>query len=178
MICKRCAAQGPTCCHLDPGHAEFCFPLSVFEKERLQDFQPNAGGFALQANTRAFLDGMGRLFPGESAALLEIFPLGKEHFRLAVDAGGRCRFLGQDGCLVPEEFRPYYCRIYPFWILGVRITFFDSPTCLARKQGGRLAEMIRLLGASEAQIRDLHGRLRLAWGLAPRPDMAAVKRGF
>jgi Fe-S-cluster containining protein len=177
-VCRRCAAAGPTCCTLSPGQEEFCFPLSLAEKERMQELLPDTGGFVLQDNGKAFVDSVARLFPGEEGLVRGIFPQHRQHFRLAVAANGDCRFLGPNGCLLPAEARPYYCRLYPFWITNERITCFDSPRCLARREARGPGEMIALLGTSAAAIRDLHGRLRLAWGFPPRPGMPAVSKRF
>lgn len=177
-VCRRCARQGPTCCTLSPGQEEFCFPLSLKEKERMQELKPDTGGFALQDNGKDFADSMARLFPGEETLVRELFPKHRQHFRLAVAENGDCRFLGASGCVLPAEARPYYCRLYPFWMANERITYFDSPRCLARRESRGLNGLIEALGATAATIRDLHGRLRLAWGFPPRPGMPAVTKGF
>ena len=177
-VCKRCALVGPTCCTLSLGQEEFCFPLSVAEKDRIQDAAPDQGGFALEPNSTAFVGSVVRLFPGEEELVRALFPEKKFHFRLAVDKDGGCRFLGQQGCVIPVEARPYYCRLFPFWMAGDRVTVFDVPACLARKEGVQQKYMLDLLGVSPAQVRDLMGRLRLVWGLPPRQGMRPVKKGF
>ncbi|MGE4504118.1 MAG: YkgJ family cysteine cluster protein [Desulfovibrionaceae bacterium] len=177
-ICKRCALLGATCCELSPGNEENCFPLSLDEKERIQTEVQLSGGFALQENTKAFIDGMCRLFPDEARLVRELFPERKFHFRLAVDSAGRCRFLGPQGCVIPTEARPYYCRLFPLWMGGDRITVFNTLTCLARKEAVHQKALLESLGVSAASVRDLMGRLRLVWGLPPRPGMRRVKKTF
>ncbi len=177
-VCKRCALAGPTCCILTPGQEEFCFPLAVAEKDRIQELAPDQGGFALEPNSKAFVDMLLRLFPDERELVRSLFPENKFHFRLAVDKEGKCRFLGQNGCVVPLEARPYYCRLFPFWMVGDQVTVFDMAACLARKEGVHRNGIMDLLGASPAQVRDLMGRLRLVWGLPPRQGMRPVKKGF
>lgn len=177
-VCKRCALQGPTCCRLEPGQDEFCFPLSQKEKERIQDFQPDAGGFALQENTEGFLVHVQRLFPDEQDFIRELFPPRKFHFRLAVDDKGACRFLGSAGCRIPQELRPYYCRLFPFWVVNGTISVFDAVSCLARREAVHLLRLYDIFGLNAAQVRDLMGRLRLAWGLPPTSGMKPVKRSF
>jgi len=177
-VCSRCALLGPTCCVLEPGNEENCFPLSQVEKERIQSCLEGAGSFALQENTVAFIDSMHRLFPDERARVNELFPLKKFHFRLAVTEKGECSFLGPAGCVIPTEVRPYYCRLFPLWMRGDRITVFNTLTCLARKEAVHQKDLLRLIGASPESIRDLMGRLRLVWGFAPHPGMCAVKKTF
>ena len=177
-VCARCALQGPTCCSMDPGREEFCFPLSETEQARMRECRPDSGGFVLQDNSVAFVDGVCHLFPGEDALVRAMFPPRKQHLRLAVDGQGACRLLGPAGCLLPREARPYYCRLFPFWVTGGEIMIFDAPGCLVRRESKTIPAALALLGMTRAQVLDLHGRLRLLWGLPPRPGMAAVKRGF
>jgi len=177
-VCFRCSLQGPTCCRIAAGQEEFCFPLSQIEKERIQEHVPHTGGFVLSPNSKAFVDNVCRLFPGEEEAVRELFPEGKEHFRLAVDSMGACRFLGPEGCEIPREARPYYCRLFPFWMVGNTVIFFDSPTCLVRREERTLIRILRALDVNKAEVKDLFGRLRLVWGLPPAKGACKVKKGF
>jgi len=177
-VCRRCSLQGPTCCRIAVGQEDFCFPLSQTEKERIQEHVPHTGGFELSPNSKAFIDYLCRLFPGEEDAAKALFPEGKEHFRLAVDSLGACRFLGPEGCEIPQEVRPYYCRLFPFWMAGRDVIFFDSPTCLARREERTLNRMLMCLDSSRATVNDLYGRLRLVWGLPPAKGASKVKKGF
>ena len=177
-VCLRCSQQGPTCCRIASGQEEFCFPLSRMEKERIQDHVPYTGGFALSENSPAFVEYVCRLFPGEEKLVQELFPPGKEHFRLAVDSMSACRFLGPEGCEIPLEVRPYFCRIYPFWVAGREVIIFDSPTCLARRESRTLKQLLNCLDTNKANVKDLYGRLRLAWGLPPVKGASKVKKGF
>lgn len=177
-VCARCALQGPTCCRTEIGREEFCFPLSEVEQARIRDILPASGGFALQDNTAAFVDGVCRLFPGEEAEVRALFPARKQHFRLALDERGACRLLGAQGCLLPREGRPYYCRLFPLWVTGGEITVFDAQGCLVRRESRSVAGLLERLAMTRAEVFDLHGRLRLAWGLPPRRGLAPVRRGF
>jgi hypothetical protein len=70
--------------------------------------------------------------------------------------------------------RPYYCRLFPFWVVGRRVTVIASADCLARREAGDPAGMLDLLHCAEKVALDLHGRLRLAWGFPPREGMPCV----
>ncbi|EFL50082.1 conserved hypothetical protein [Solidesulfovibrio fructosivorans JJ]] len=173
--CRRCAAAGPTCCTLTPGHEELCFPISEVERHRIAEHVGlSLGAFTPEANSGAFLSCMRRLFPREGKLLESLFPESGRHLRLSVSPGGHCVFLQADGCRLPREARPYYCRLFPFWMADGRVTAFAAASCLVHRQGRTVAGMLTLLAATEGQVRDLHGRLRLAWGLPPREDMPAV----
>lgn len=177
-ICAQCAAQGPTCCHLAPGDEEYCFPVSETEMRRIHEHAPATGGFVLENNSKAFVDNVCRLFSGEEDIVQTLFPEQQSHYRLALTPDGTCRFLGSSGCTIPRQLRPYYCRVYPFWVVGSEVICFDSKSCLARKGAASINQMLRRVNVSKPEIRDLYGRLRLAWGLPPQRGMCAVKKGF
>ncbi|MBU1249178.1 MAG: zinc/iron-chelating domain-containing protein [Proteobacteria bacterium] len=177
-MCKRCALLGPTCCQLSLGNEENCFPLSQAEKERIQTEVNSSGGFAMQENTEAFIGNMCQLFPDEAEQVRALFKPRKFHFRLAVDNDGSCKFLGPRGCVIPEEARPYYCRLFPVWMSGDRVTFFNTLTCLARKEALNQKKLLESVHTTSTKVRDLMGRLRLVWGLPPRPGMKRVKKTF
>jgi Fe-S-cluster containining protein len=174
-VCSRCAAAGPTCCELTPGQEEQCFPLSEMERRRIVDHLGlDRGVFVSEANSGAFLANMRHLFPRERRVLEALFPETGRHLRLSTDAAGRCVFLRAGGCLLPRSARPYYCRLFPFWMTGGRLTAFVAAGCLVHRQGRTVQAMLALLDCTEAQVRDLHGRLRLAWGLPPKEGMPFV----
>lgn len=176
-ICARCADVGPTCCRLEPGQEEVCFPLSDMERDRILDCSQSwKGAFAQEPNTRTFVDNLRKLFPGDRRTVREMFPLTKYHIRLATRADGSCRLLGKAGCVLPVEARPYYCRLFPFWILNGNITVFNYNRCEARKQVEETPEMLEIMGLTRARVFELHGRLRLAWGLPPKEGMPQIVR--
>ena len=174
-ICARCATAGPTCCELTPGHEDQCFPVSEMERARIVEATDLAlGALTPQANTAAFLASMHRLFPRERAEVDALFPASGRHLRLSVTASGRCVFLRAEGCGLPRAARPYYCRLFPFWMASGRVSAFAATGCLVHRQGRTVAGMLALLDMTEARVRHLHGRLRLAWGLPPREGMPVV----
>lgn len=166
-VCARCAAAGPTCCRLAPGQEDLCFPVSEMERQRIVEFGPRRGGLTGAPNSKSFLDNLLRLFPADRAALAGRFPPHGDHLRLATLADGACVFLGQEGCLLPREARPYYCRLFPFWISAGAVTAFVAKGCLACSEGRTVADMLELLEMNPGKVRELHGRMRLAWGLVP-----------
>lgn len=167
-VCARCAAAGPTCCELTPGQEGECFPLAEIERHRILEVRTGKGFFAQEPNSSALRDNLHKLFPGEEARLAELFPARGVHYRLATDRDGRCVLLGPTGCTLPREARPYYCRIFPLWPDRSEVRVFSLGRCLARQEARGLAAIMRLLGETHTHINHLYGRLRLAWGLAPR----------
>lgn len=176
-ICASCAKTGPTCCQLKPGQEEYCFPLSEMERDRILDCSQSwKGAFARESNTENFVDNLRKLFPADRRAVREIFSLTKHHIRLATRSDGSCMLLGKSGCLLPVEARPYYCRLFPLWVVGKKITMFNPSRCKAREASSDTSKILTLLGMSRSKIYELHGRLRLAWGLPPREGMPFIER--
>lgn len=166
-VCARCAAKGRTCCQA-PGRDEAAFfPLSRPEWERIVEVMGDKGGFAEVPNSKPFLAAASSLFPGEETAVRRLFPETKTHLRLATKPDGACVFLGRDGCSLPREVRPWYCRLYPYWVSGERPVLLHAPDCLARREHPSARALMAKQGVTAAMIKTLYGRLRLAWGLNP-----------
>ena len=170
-ICARCAAHSGTCCRMQPGNEELCFPLSRSEWQRIVEHCNDKGGFASQPNTKPFLQCMKRLFPADEKRLEAIFPPHGEHLRLASDNEGRCLFLSAAGCTLPRETRPWYCRLFPFWFMpNGMLTMFTPDECLVYLESRSVRDAMQELGVTENELRLMFGRLRLAWGLDPEHD--------
>lgn len=164
FVCARCAHQGPTCCEITSGSAEVCFPLSDFERERIEKCAPDNGGFAIQANTAVFIENLYKLFPDERRQVNNLFPVNEVHTRLAITDQGKCGFLGDEGCILAKEIRPFYCRIFPFWVIGKSVSVLESSTCLAQLENKTPGGMIRSLCLDLEEIFLLNEQLRKAWG--------------
>ncbi|MBU1229227.1 MAG: zinc/iron-chelating domain-containing protein [Proteobacteria bacterium] len=163
--CRRCAETSGTCCSLSPGQEEFCFPLSARERADMESAGAEALMFFAQENTAAFVDNICRLFPGEDARVRALFPAGGGHDRLALSPSGQCLLLGPEGCRLPREARPYYCRLFPFWVRAGRQMYFEFKDCLALRESRGGAGLLKRLGMTETGVFDLYQRLREAWGL-------------
>jgi len=166
--CALCAEVSLTCCQLYPGQEEFCFPLSGLEVALLDRYYPQTDGFFVSMpNSPAFLEALENLFPRSEGILQQRFPLGSSHLRLATDADGRCAFLGGRGCVLKDEHRPLFCRLFPFWIVGEQLYLFEYERCLQIRTGQSLPEILAAFETTLDTLGDLYDRLRLAWGLGP-----------
>lgn len=168
-VCARCAQVGTTCCYVEPGNEEYCFPLSKSEWERIVDFCNEEGGFGESPNTKPFVDTLKRLFPRDTKKLDALFPEHGTHMRLGSREDGTCFFLTSTGCRLPREVRPWYCLLYPFWVRGSMLTMFTAMGCLVCRETMTTKEALDLLGMTNKDVRTIFGRLRLAWGLDPEP---------
>ncbi|WP_027178827.1 YkgJ family cysteine cluster protein [Maridesulfovibrio bastinii] len=164
FVCARCARLGTTCCEITTGSEELCFPLSDYERERILKYAPDNGGFALEANSAVFIENLYKLFPDERRDVNSIFPAGEFHYRLAVNDNGACVFLGSEGCTLARDIRPFYCRIFPFWVIGKSISVLESSDCLAQTENKTPGGMIRSVCLDLEEILNIYGQLRTAWG--------------
>lgn len=171
-VCARCARHCATCCSLARGSEEFCFPLSATERQAMEQAGAEARHFQAQENTSGFLDNLCRLFPGEEEVVRALFPAGGGHDRLAVadNASGSvsCRLLGPQGCMLPRQARPLYCRLFPFWVRSGSVLYFDFPDCQAVRERRGPGQMYQALGMDEGEALSLYAALRQAWGLPRR----------
>jgi len=150
--------------------------VSELERQRIVEAAPQMGGLTGAANTGPFLAHMMRLFPRDRAHVASAFPAHGRHLRLATRADGACSFLGAEGCILPREVRPYYCRLFPFWVSAGAVAAFDASGCLACTRSRGVRELLGQLGMSHAMVLDLHGRMRLAWGMSPFEDGELPRR--
>ncbi len=166
--CARCALEASTCCRCQPGEEEFAAPLSVQEQDELFAAAPWTAERRVIIevdNSPAFLAHLAFLFPFDQAALQRAFPAGGRHFRLAIDASGRCPLLGPHGCAVPWSARPLFCRLFPLWPIASQWRLFALPDCLAQREARTTQELWALLETDQPQMQALYDRLRRAWGL-------------
>lgn len=165
-VCARCAEESLTCCQLYPGQEEFCFPLSGLEVALLDSHLPRKDGcFVSMPNSYAFIQALTQLFPSRSEILRQRFPLGSSHLRLATDAEGRCVFLRKMGCVLSDDHRPLFCRLFPFWIVGEQFYIFEYEKCLQIRTAKSFPEILTTFGTTVETLGYLYDRLCLAWGL-------------
>lgn len=120
---------------------------------------------AREPNRTEFINAMHTLFPGERKHVAALFPSGGTHGSLRTRADGACVFLGSCGCRLPREVRPWYCLLFPAWVIEKNVTLFTAEDCLLARQARGPAHGLALLGLCPAKARELHAALRQDWGL-------------
>ncbi len=134
----------------------------------LNNDAPPPGGdkaCAEEENHADFITSMHALFKGQRKLVNALFPPEGQHLALRTRADGSCVFLGSYGCRLPRSVRPWYCLLYPAWIMGSSLTLFSSPDCLISRKARGPAHGIALLQSSAEAVRAHHARLRKDWGL-------------
>jgi len=155
-VCRQCAAIYRTCCRSDPRNTANRFPLSAFEIDILLSIFPHSESIVMEDNSQTFLANMRKLFPDQKNAVQKLFPKQGRHPRLNTAADGTCILMSQNGCKLPAESRPYFCRIYPFWIHRKKITVFEDPECLALKRHQSIRKLLQTFAVSPEIILKLH----------------------
>ena len=173
-VCARCAARFPTCCRVKTESVECCFPLSGLEQAAIRAHAGSDAVMTRQDTTPLFLANMQDLFPGERSLIAANFVPDGWHWRLALAPDGACVFLRPDGCALPREVRPAYCRIFPFWVRGREIWHFSLRECQAQRELRGRPALQRCFGLSDADVLELYAIVRRGWGLPPRPVRQAV----
>jgi Fe-S-cluster containining protein len=166
-VCGLCAEESLTCCQLNPGEEEFCFPLSGLEVAHLEKHLPKTDGcFVSMDNSLAFIQTLTQLFPFRKEILQQRFPLGSSHLRLATDAEGKCVFLGEMGCILSGDHRPLICRLFPFWIVGEQFYIFEYENCRQVRRAQSFPETLAAFGTTAEALENIFDQLCLAWGIS------------
>ncbi|MFP4167298.1 MAG: YkgJ family cysteine cluster protein [Desulfonatronovibrionaceae bacterium] len=155
-ICKRCSRVYKTCCRTEPENTANCFPLSISELRALNRCLPGIRASQEETNTPEFIGSLQRLLPNQREIVGQKFPEQGTHLRLNTDYNGACVFLDPNGCLLPREYRPLYCRLYPFWVYKGKVTLFDNPNCLALQETRSVNGLVKLFNTSTNRILELH----------------------
>ena len=157
-LCARCHTQGPGCCRLGGFSEDQIFPLTLGEisaAARASGLEPDEFTVADRPPPE-FLELAAALHP----VLITAMPRGNR-LRLRIQPGGECFFLGPQGCALPTEARPLYCRLYPFFFTtDERLMVLQAPHCLAQQGANSWRKVMSRLGESEAHLRGLFARLK------------------
>lgn len=166
-ICVVCAQNGPTCCQLVHGHADLSFPLFGVEKKIISACDRwERVCFTVQIpNSVRFISRLEYLFPDNLDRIRTLFPGHGHHERLLTNNLGHCVFLAPMGCLLPEKARPFYCRLFPFWVMGGRVAFFPFESCQAQKGTKSVNKVMMRLEMNDSRILTLYNALLRAWAV-------------
>ena len=156
-ICAVCHRQLGGCCRLGQGRVEKMFGLTPTEVEWIA----HASGLAPSQFTvrdEVPLSTM-NFFVELHPVFAQIMPGGKR-VRLRLTGEGACWFLGPEGCRLPWEARPLYCRLYPMWFTPEgRIMVLINPSCLAQRGASSWREVMKRVGLTEQLARELFSEL-------------------
>jgi Fe-S-cluster containining protein len=131
--------------------------------------------FEEKENSPFYTHQMLNLFPDMEASVFEAFPKNGKHFELKT-VNNECVLLGTNGCILPSDVRPHFCRIYPFWFFEDDPHIFQDSDCLALHSSNTVPEVLLSLGTTPEMLKQVHSRICQDWGLSP--SMSQVKTRF
>ncbi|MFH1058529.1 MAG: hypothetical protein V1797_07610 [Pseudomonadota bacterium] len=155
-ICARCHGLGRGCC-VAPAGPEHMFGLTRGEIAAM------AAASGREPADFCVADRVGPQFLEFLAAINPVFVQtmpGGRRLRLRLADSGACCFLGVEGCRLPVDARPLYCRLYPFALNPHgRLMVLMSGSCLAQEGARSWREVLKRLDMDEAALRGLWARL-------------------
>lgn len=177
-ICRQCNSNGTSCCAVRSENLEKMMipPVSEAEVERILFFIGNTNRndvFKTKANSTFYIHQMLNLFPNMEKSIFEAFPENKNHYELKTP-NNACALLGINGCVLPKEIRPHFCRIYPFWFFGEDSHIFQDSDCLALQQCDTIPEVLLALGTNPETLKQIYSQIFQDWGLLH--PMSRIKR--
>ncbi len=114
-FCLKCASKGKSCCSHDTG-GTFITIEEVARIAKLVGKSPEDVAMFVRDDDLKSEDDYLRyenLFFWEDG---KVVPLVYRNHLLAVRRHGKdCMFLCREGCKLPQELKPGYCRLFPFW---------------------------------------------------------------
>ncbi len=164
-ICTKCAKTNSTCCSITNKGNNTIFPLSKKEINKIQTYIKNNHFFNIQENNYLFISKLINLFPTEKKNILKKFKIKNNlnnqkqqkknfqfyHFTLKLKQN-KCYFLSKEGCLLPRKIRPFFCQIYPFWVIENKIIVFNDMDCLAIKKYKSISNLLKVFKTSQDEI--------------------------
>ena len=152
-VCQICHENLTGCCLMKPDWEPYMFGLTLMEVKRI----------IMHCN----------LLPGESFIVDRVHndfvfmcrdinsqfkQLFINNFRIRLRTkDGKCVFLGDEGCVLPVDIRPFYCRIYPFWFTDKEeLIVLQSPDCLCQQDSDTLEGMLTQMGENEDNLKMLY----------------------
>ena len=132
--------------------------LSFFKDKKREDLLDR------RINSPQFINQMSILFPDLADSVHKIFLVNGNHFDLKT-VNDECIFKEVNGCVLPDEARPLFCRIYPFWFFDDEPHVFQDSNCLALENCQTIPEVFLSLGTKPDKLKQIHARICEDWGL-------------
>lgn len=177
-ICRMCDRDHNSCCKLrGENRDEIPTPISDAEIDRIFDHLDedlDHGIFDRIKNTPEFIGHMNALFPELPESIDMVFPPKGRHWELKTETNA-CVFLDVNGCTLPDEARPLFCRIYPFWFFGDHPQIFQDHHCLALQKCKTIPELFLALGTNPEKLRQLHAQICSDWGLVRSTPLKRIE---
>lgn len=179
-ICRKCHSNHTSCCTVRSDNKEKMMipPVSENEIEQVLGFlghKKREAVFESKNNSTFYIRQMLNLFPAMEKSVFEAFPETKTHFELKT-LNNACILLGANGCILPKDVRPHFCRVYPFWFFEDEPQIFQDSECLALQNCETVSEVFLSLGTNPEMLQRIHSQICQDWGLSPSMPQIKTKR--
>jgi Fe-S-cluster containining protein len=168
-ICGQCDSMGRSCCTLRAENNQgLPAPVSEPEIERILSFlkfKEKDAFLDTRTNSPQFISQMEILFPDMADSVHKIFPENGIHFDLKTQQDA-CIFKAINGCILSDEARPHFCRIYPFWFFDGEPHIFEDSNCLALENCQTISEVLLSIGTNTEKQKQIHALICEDWGLS------------
>ncbi len=165
-ICFQCSRIFPTCCVAPDNPDEEMTLISAEEAAMMQSITgvKNIGEYIAEVpNSKEFFKKLASLFPYDIDKIIKKNKPGSSHYRLKIKNEKQCSFLTKQGCLLPYNSKPWFCRIYPFWIMDGKVKLFTNNQCLALLRTSNISQAYEIFSINEKEILELYDNIRNAW---------------
>ncbi len=156
-ICIACHSKEHGCCTYAPELEGRMFGLTIGEIENICKYSGlKPADFTVNdIAEKKFLDTVTSISP----IFVQTMPNG-HRTRLKIE-NQKCVFLEDSGCFLPNEIRPVFCQIYPFWFdHNDRLMLMISEHCLAQHSMTSAKSVMNLLEMNYQDIRELFLKLK------------------
>jgi len=165
-ICIECSRVFPTCCVAPDNRREEMTVLSADEVTMIlsETGYKNCSQYIAEVpNSKDFFKKLASLFPYNVEEIIAKNKPGAHHYRIRIKKDNRCSFLTDTGCLLPYNSRPWFCRIYPFWVMDGEVELFTNNQCLALLRSSGISQVYDLFNTNEQEVVELYSKLKDAW---------------
>ncbi|MFN2341965.1 MAG: YkgJ family cysteine cluster protein [Desulfonatronovibrio sp.] len=122
------------------------------ETSKISGYLGSNDFFTQEVNDKEFIFRLTKLLPLPRKQIFQLFPLDRFHNRLKTNKNGSCFLLRENGCALPEDIRPAYCRLYPFWFKNNRLTFLKDSSCLAQDHSYSVQGLLKLFRTNHVDL--------------------------
>jgi len=150
-ICKECHENIKGCCRFfdEPNSIEIGISLPEAYKIS-QATGLEIDQFLQKDNIDSFLvDSLARTI---HPIFNKIFYKGIRYKLKTID--NNCVFLTEAGCKLEKRIRPFYCNLYPFWLMPDedRLRVLINHECLAQQRAANISDLLKMFGINRNDI--------------------------
>ncbi|MFH1637797.1 MAG: hypothetical protein ABIB71_05215 [Candidatus Woesearchaeota archaeon] len=163
-FCLVCAKEGKSCCSHENGGTFVTIEEALRIANLIGKNPDEVAVFAKDEDLKEEKDYLNysNLYFREDR---KVVPLAHKSCLLVLKRHGKdCIFLSKEGCILPRELKPSYCRLFPFWfrIKDGEVKIFrmeGDHVCLIGEKLKDDSKILKAIGESPASLKEAAKRL-------------------